>query len=87
MWGPWLQDFDVILVPNPYLAISLCCYLTPFDLDDIVRMGVEGGLGVAFLLFQQNFVTYIHWFGLRFVVCRRLLSVAASCCCDEYAYP
>ena len=43
MWGPWLQNFDVILVPNPYLAISLCCYLTPFDLDDIVRMGVEGG--------------------------------------------
>ena len=51
MWGSWLHSFDVILVPNPYFAISLCCYLTPFDLGDIVRMGVEGRHGGAFLLF------------------------------------
>ena len=30
--GSWLQNFDVILVPNLYLTVSLCCYLTPFDL-------------------------------------------------------
>ena len=42
VWGSWLQNFDVILVINPYLVMSFCCYFTPFDFDDIVRMGVEG---------------------------------------------
>ena len=68
MWGSWLQNFDAILVQNPYLAISLCCYLTPFDLGDIVRMGIEGQLGDAFLLFRQNFVTNINWFRLSFML-------------------
>ena len=65
--GSWLQNSDLILVLNPCLTISLCCYLTPFDLDDIVGMGLEGWLGGAFLLFQQNFVTNISWFRLSFM--------------------
>ena len=54
MWGSWSQNFDVVHVQNPYLAPSLCCYLTPFDFDDIVRMGVKGWFGDAFLLFEHQ---------------------------------
>ena len=82
-----MWNFDVILVLNPYLAISFCCYLTPFNLGDIVRIGVKGWFGGAFLLFQQNLVTNINWFRLSFMlfVKQHFLYVAASCCCDEYA--
>ena len=67
MWGSWSQNFDIILVLNPYLTLSLCCYLTPFDFDDIVRMGIEGWFGGAFFLFEQNLVTNINWFRLSFM--------------------
>ena len=75
MWRSWSQNFDVILVPNPYLTLSLCCYLTSFDFDDIVRMGLEGWFGGACLLFEQNLVTKINWFRLNFMsfVKQRLL--------------
>ena len=68
MWGSSSQKFDVILVPNPYLTMSVCCYLTPFAFDDIVRMGVEGWFGGTFLLFEQNLVANINWFRLSFML-------------------
>ena len=77
--GSWLQNFDVILAPNPYLAVSLCCYLTPLDLGGIVRTGVEVTFCVAFLLFQQNFVININCFRSSFMM-------LASCCCDGCAF-
>ena len=49
MWIFGLQNFDVILVPNPYLALSFCCYLTPFDFDDIVK---DGGRRVVWWCFS-----------------------------------
>ena len=49
MWRSWLLNFDVIF------AISLCCYLTPFDLDDIVWMGVKERFGVVlFFCFSKT---------------------------------
>ena len=68
MWESWSQNFDLILVPNPYLALSLCCYLTPFDFDDIVSMGVEGWFDGAFLLFEQNLVTSVNRFRFSFML-------------------